>query len=132
MRDLQDRIGKLGSVSVVAPVDSLANILSGRPVDLLADTSPWVMATVVGDAEVDLIRMWSPLLDAYRRGDRTAAVEVQIAGRPHPVQYTADEVNRASHAETVAAPPSICPDNRYHGNPFRYCQCGWVEPDYAG
>ena len=22
----------------------------------------------------------------------------------------------------------ICPEAQYHGNPFRYCGCGWMEP----
>jgi hypothetical protein len=22
---------------------------------------------------------------------------------------------------------AICPDAQYHGNPFRYCPCGWME-----
>lgn len=21
-----------------------------------------------------------------------------------------------------------CPERQYHGNPFRYCSCGWAEP----
>jgi hypothetical protein len=25
-----------------------------------------------------------------------------------------------------------CPDRPYHGNPFRYCACGWTEPAYKG
>jgi hypothetical protein len=24
-------------------------------------------------------------------------------------------------------PPSECGNAAYHGNPFRYCECGWVE-----
>lgn len=23
---------------------------------------------------------------------------------------------------------AICPDAQYHGSPFRYCPCGWMEP----
>lgn len=25
-----------------------------------------------------------------------------------------------------------CPSPAAHGNPFRYCACGWTEPAYAG
>lgn len=25
-----------------------------------------------------------------------------------------------------------CPNAQQHGSPFRYCQCGWVEPSNAG
>lgn len=24
--------------------------------------------------------------------------------------------------------PSECADAEYHGKPFRYCPCGWIEP----
>ena len=24
---------------------------------------------------------------------------------------------------------AICPEAQYHGNPFRYCACGWMEPE---
>jgi hypothetical protein len=27
---------------------------------------------------------------------------------------------------------SDCPSARNHGNPFRYCACGWVEARYSG
>jgi hypothetical protein len=25
--------------------------------------------------------------------------------------------------------PNECPDAAYHGKPFRYCSCGWMEPE---
>lgn len=25
-----------------------------------------------------------------------------------------------------------CPNPETHGNPFRYCACGWTEPSYRG
>ena len=25
-----------------------------------------------------------------------------------------------------------CGEARYHGNPFRYCECGWAEASHAG
>jgi len=32
--------------------------------------------------------------------------------------------------ETAGVPD--CPSSESHGNPFRYCQCGWVEASYKG
>jgi hypothetical protein len=33
-------------------------------------------------------------------------------------------------AETPGTPD--CPDAKAHGNPFRYCGCGWAEASYSG
>jgi hypothetical protein len=42
--------------------------------------------------------------------------------------------NRAVHhhdgAETPGDPD--CTDQDYHGNPHRYCACGWIEASYKG
>jgi hypothetical protein len=32
--------------------------------------------------------------------------------------------------ETPGAPD--CPDSGAHGNPFRYCHCGWIEASHTG
>lgn len=41
--------------------------------------------------------------------------------------------------QSSATPPSSeqpgasdCPDRKYHGNPFRYCSCGWIEASDQG
>lgn len=33
-------------------------------------------------------------------------------------------------AETPGSPD--CPEKEFHGNPFRYHQCGWAEASYVG
>lgn len=32
--------------------------------------------------------------------------------------------------ETPGSPD--CPNPESHGNPFRYCQCGWIQASYRG
>lgn len=41
-----------------------------------------------------------------------------------------NEADYHDGAETPGAPD--CPDAAGHGNPFRYCGCGWAEAAYSG
>ena len=39
--------------------------------------------------------------------------------------------SRYDDGNPVAGTPG-CPDESAHGEPLRYCGCGWIEPSYLG
>jgi hypothetical protein len=45
-------------------------------------------------------------------------------------QFFNREVTYHDGAETPG--PADCPQSQYHGNPFRYCACGWSEAAHRG
>jgi hypothetical protein len=71
-----------------------------------------------------------------------AAIVTEHTGDPdHPDQVglcvlnpTGQFFNRAvdHHGGDGEHGDPHCPDRPYHGNPFRYCACGWTEPAYKG
>jgi hypothetical protein len=75
-----------------------------------------------------------------------AAIVTEVTGHPHAdgtaglcvLNPTGQFFNRAvPHAEDVRIQRDNprggnCADREYHGNPHRYCGCGWTEPEHPG
>ena len=59
--------------------------------------------------------------------DRPTAVGVMVC---NPTGIFFKRVDYDDGAE-VAGDPN-CPDAAVHGDPFRYCACGWMEGEYKG
>jgi hypothetical protein len=71
-----------------------------------------------------------------------AAIVTELTDDPdHPDQVglavfnpTGQFFNRAVQYDEGGQTPGdpTCPDQRNHGNPFRYCPCGWMEAPHKG
>ncbi len=77
----------------------------------------------------------------YTRECRAAIVTEHSGDPDHPnrvglcvLNPTGQFFNRAVdyHDGAGQRGDPFCPDRPHHGNPHRYCACGWTEPQYAG
>lgn len=77
-----------------------------------------------------------PLADQARTGELHAEGEaLQARGTVglavlNPSGMFFNEADYDDGAETPGAP--ACPNAAAHGNPFRYCACGWMEAAHKG
>ncbi|MFB4285685.1 hypothetical protein ACBJ59_61235 [Nonomuraea sp. MTCD27] len=69
-------------------------------------------------------------VDTYQDGDDHHLGHVSLAVLNPDGQYFARTVQYDDGAETPGSPD--CPSTSTHGNPFRYCGCGWAEGSYRG
>lgn len=77
-----------------------------------------------------------PLVDEARTPElRAEGEELQARGRVglavlNPSGMFFNEADYHDGAETPGSPD--CPDKEHHGDPFRYCACGWMEAAHRG
>lgn len=77
---------------------------------------------------------------AYTSRCRAAIVTEQPADPDHPAQVGLAVLNPTGnffhrtvpyHDGNATEGAEDCPNSKSHGNPFRYCACGWVEASFA-